>query len=96
MALIKCNECGKEISDTAVNCPNCGAKNKNNTDVASLGIMLICFLFPIIGIIIFAVNISSKPKYAKGCLLASLFPLIIIGGFMILSVIIYMTNALPA
>ena len=24
MALIKCNECGKEISDRAVACPNCG------------------------------------------------------------------------
>lgn len=28
MALIKCNECGKEISDKAEMCPNCGAKNK--------------------------------------------------------------------
>ena len=24
MALIKCSECGKEISDKANNCPNCG------------------------------------------------------------------------
>ena len=24
MALIKCPECGKEISDQAANCPNCG------------------------------------------------------------------------
>lgn len=24
MALIKCPECGKEVSDNAVNCPNCG------------------------------------------------------------------------
>ena len=24
MALIKCNECGKEISDKAKVCPNCG------------------------------------------------------------------------
>lgn len=28
MALIKCTECGKEISDTAKACPNCGAKRK--------------------------------------------------------------------
>lgn len=26
MALIKCSECGKEISDKAKVCPNCGAK----------------------------------------------------------------------
>ena len=31
MALIKCHECGKEISDTAKNCPHCGAKKKNKT-----------------------------------------------------------------
>lgn len=24
MALIKCRECGKEVSDRARNCPNCG------------------------------------------------------------------------
>lgn len=26
MALIKCPECGKEVSDKAVTCPNCGFK----------------------------------------------------------------------
>lgn len=33
MALIKCPECGKEISDTAKNCINCGyvLKEENNT-----------------------------------------------------------------
>lgn len=29
MALIKCPECGKEISDTAKSCPNCGYKIHN-------------------------------------------------------------------
>ena len=24
MALLKCKECGREISDKAINCPNCG------------------------------------------------------------------------
>lgn len=27
MALINCQECGSEISDTAVTCPHCGCKN---------------------------------------------------------------------
>ena len=32
MSLIKCEECGKEISDKAEICPNCGnPMNKNNT-----------------------------------------------------------------
>lgn len=30
MALIKCNECGKEISSQAESCPNCGYKVKSN------------------------------------------------------------------
>ena len=25
MAMIKCEECGKEMSDKAMNCPHCGA-----------------------------------------------------------------------
>ena len=28
MALIKCNECGKEISDKAKVCPHCGFENR--------------------------------------------------------------------
>ena len=32
--MINCNECGKQISDTAVACPNCGAPiAKNVTDI---------------------------------------------------------------
>ncbi len=36
MALIKCPECGKEISDKASNCPNCGnpiAEKQNEATV---------------------------------------------------------------
>tara|TARA_Y100000766_G_C18447994_1_gene384570 strand:- start:209 stop:496 length:288 start_codon:yes stop_codon:yes gene_type:complete len=32
MALIKCWECGKQISDTAASCPSCGAAKKTNPD----------------------------------------------------------------
>ena len=30
MALINCNECGKEVSDKAITCPNCGAPIKKD------------------------------------------------------------------
>lgn len=30
MALIKCSECGKEVSDKASSCPNCGAPIKED------------------------------------------------------------------
>jgi len=90
MALIQCKECGKEISDTAVSCPNCGAKNKNNNEGATTGLKVICFLIPLIGIIIFAINISSRPKYAKDCLIASILPTIIL---VVIVLFIYSTNS---
>ena len=33
MALIKCKECGKEVSDKAASCPNCGAPISDNITV---------------------------------------------------------------
>lgn len=54
MALIKCAECGKEISDKAKECPNCGYRNKKNISVIIIlaiclccGIFLICNVFNI-------------------------------------------------
>ena len=32
MALIKCSECGKEVSDKATSCPNCGVPIENNSN----------------------------------------------------------------
>lgn len=78
MALIKCKECKKEISSNATVCPNCGYKNINNNEKPSFGILLLCFLIPIIGIILFAINISTKPRYAKQCIIASLLCFIIL------------------
>lgn len=58
MALIKCSECGTDISDKAVSCPKCGyplhkteenqvpqkGKNKGKTFLISGGIMFFVFL----------------------------------------------------
>lgn len=35
MALIKCPECGQEVSDTAKSCPHCGYKIKSNNPILS-------------------------------------------------------------
>ena len=48
MALIKCRECKKEISNKAKVCPNCGAKVKSKTKV---------IVISIIGVLIFVVLI---------------------------------------
>lgn len=34
MVLIACAECGKEISDKAISCPNCGAPISGNPSVS--------------------------------------------------------------
>jgi len=34
MALISCTECGKEVSDKASSCPNCGAPISSNGSVS--------------------------------------------------------------
>ena len=40
VALIKCGECGKEVSDKAQSCPNCGSP------IASLNVTLVLTGFP--------------------------------------------------
>ena len=39
MALIKCKECGREISSNATVCHSCGYKNINKREKASFGII---------------------------------------------------------
>ena len=44
MALIKCSECGKEMSDKATTCPHCGARDKTGNAKAIriiLGIIIL-------------------------------------------------------
>lgn len=50
MALIKCKECGKEISDKASKCPNCGCKIHNNKIIPIIIIVSVVVL-AIIGVI---------------------------------------------
>ena len=37
MALVKCKECGKEISTKADKCPHCGAPIKKSANIGCLG-----------------------------------------------------------
>ena len=80
---IKCKECGKEYNINNKICPHCGYKinktnekikeNKNkvkNSDNYRANI-IICFLVPIIGIIMFCINRNEKPKEALHYLIAS-------------------------
>lgn len=64
MALINCPECGKEISDTAKHCPNCGfkikGKKKNGKKVGIvIGVIIIVL---IVGILFFVFGGKSKEQ----------------------------------
>lgn len=45
MALIKCSECGNEISDTADRCPHCGAKPHRKMGCGCWAIIIIVGFF---------------------------------------------------
>ncbi len=59
MALIKCPECGKEISDKAVSCPNCGyegfKKKKKITKKSAviIGVIVAVIVFVIVMLLLF-------------------------------------------
>jgi hypothetical protein len=58
MALIKCHECGAEISKSAKVCPQCGAKNKGKS---SLGCALI-FLFVVLPVGGAVMEVAGKAR----------------------------------
>lgn len=56
MALMKCHECGKDVSTSANNCSHCGAKVKNPT---SLGTKLV-LIFSAIPFLIVVVSLAKR------------------------------------
>lgn len=69
MALIKCKECGKDISDTAKVCINCGAKTEKaklvNKKIKLYGIISIIIILIVCGIILIYNNnplVKNKNK----------------------------------
>lgn len=70
MALIKCPECGKEISDKASACPNCGNpmdkifKNSKTNKNWVLRILIVCFILVLI-ILFFNMTGSNDKKHTS-------------------------------
>lgn len=58
---------------------------QENEQKASFGLKVLSFFIPLVGLILFACNISNRPKYAKGCGIAALigFTIIIILNMLI-------------
>jgi hypothetical protein len=65
MALIKCKECGKEISSAATACPNCG-KPISKTTPAATGCLVVIIVIVVLALIgqCSGSNKDSKPESA--------------------------------
>lgn len=92
MALIKCPECGKKISDTAVNCPNCGYSLKKETTVKS-NMARVGTILNIIGnalplVVCLVIDMASKGGKFEKSLLYSLG----LNGIIILISVLYLIN----
>ena len=66
MALIKCPECGKEISDSADMCPECGypLKKKGSISVKKIGVLILLFSVILLVIILVLSNRLNDAEQA--------------------------------
>lgn len=65
-----CPRCGNQCDPKAVICVKCGMAFENfnqvvEEDKASTGLKVLCFFFPIVGLILYFVNKDKKPSSAK-------------------------------
>ena len=70
MALIKCEECGKEISEEARTCPNCGvktAKTKKQNKTISKVVIMVLIIVTLIAIIGINTNNAKKKDLMYQC-----------------------------
>ena len=65
MALIKCSECGKEISDKATTCPNCGSPTVSFEKAKEENTQAIAFIGGIAVLIACAVGYAKYQTYCK-------------------------------
>ena len=81
MSLVKCSECGSEVSDQATTCPSCGCPlntqhgttysqtpvpASDDYDRNHTGLNILSFLIPLVGLILYIVYHSNQPIKAKG------------------------------
>ena len=84
-----CSHCGKEIADEAVVCVHCGcaaprptyqikqtmeSRQENAVDKADAALIVLCVIFPIVGLILWALKRDETPKaagsYGKAALIS--------------------------
>ena len=67
-----CIHCGKEIDDLAAVCVHCGRSTQGarvaKDDAPSFAMALMCFLIPLVGLIVWGIYRESRPLMAKSAL----------------------------
>lgn len=94
-----CKNCGKEIDDRAVVCPNCGvqvgtvAPTENKTNVLAIVGFIFAFIMPIVGLICSIIGRNKAPECGgngKGLATAGIVISVV---WMVLAIIIYAAAA---
>jgi len=74
-----CSNCGKEIDGKAFVCPHCGVKqNIVSEDGPVGGLGIICFLIPLVGLILYLIWKDIKPIKSKGAGKSALWGFIVL------------------
>jgi len=64
-----CSHCGKKMDEEATVCPSCGAAVNRSAvpkpDAPSALYMILGFLFPVVGVILYFLNEEKAPLRAK-------------------------------
>ena len=90
-----CQKCGKELVDEAVICTHCGCSvgsspiNAYVADAPNLGLAILSFFIPLVGLILYLVNKDSSPLKAKSAGKGALIGFCVNMAFYIIFGVIY-------
>jgi hypothetical protein len=88
-----CHHCGKEVSDKAVVCINCGRSLNNKPvsekpDAPDIGYAILGFFVPIAGLILYLIWKDETPLRAKSAGKGALISVIVSAALIILYIIL--------
>ena len=90
-----CSKCGVGVHDEAVVCVQCGCPLGNynvvpaEVDASSAGFSVLCFFYPIVGLILYLVWKPQFPKKAKSCGMGALIGVIVNAAAVVLFFVFY-------
>lgn len=96
-----CRNCGKEIDDKAIICPNCGVQQCNIVkddalnikDTGSIGWGVLGFCIPIVGLVLYLVWQDTSPKNSKmagkGALISAILAGVLFVAYMLFIVFMF-------